>query len=81
MTIIIQKTTDKKYLQSFENDVWVENINDSYQMNYLEFLTIKENLLKSYNKEDLKEIFDFFKNKEMTKEEKKQIQNLFRSKN
>lgn len=78
MVKIIQRTTDKKYLQSVETDTWVDNIKDAFNMSYRECENTKEALLLNYNSELIKEIVDFSKSKPITKEEKKELRNLLK---
>lgn len=81
MIKLIQRKSDNKYLQSLENDIWVDNISEAYVMNIVEFEDIKKELLKTYQTNDLKEVVDFFKTKEMSKEEKKRFLELFKKNN
>lgn len=78
MIKIIQRKSDNKYLQSVENDVWVDDIADAYEMNLFECEDIKKELLESYQNSDLKEILNFYKTKELNKEEKKKLRELFK---
>lgn len=80
MIKLIQRKTDKKYLQSLENDIWVENIKDAYQMTYRECNTIKEQLLNIYNQEQLSEIVDLKKSKPMSSEEIEELVSLLKIK-
>lgn len=80
MIKLIQRKTDKKYLQSLENDIWVENIKEAYQMTYRECNTIKEQLLNIYNQEQLHEIVDLKKSKPMSSEEIEELVNLLKIK-
>jgi len=80
MIKIIQRKTDKKYLQSLENDVWVDNRNDSFQMTYRECESVKEVLMNSYKKEEINEIVDFTKSKTMSPEEIEELFNLLKNK-
>lgn len=81
MITIIQRTTDKKYLQSFENDVWVENIKEAYEFSFLESQKIKETLLIGYDLEQLKEIPNFTKSKPVSKSDVKELRTLFPKRN
>lgn len=80
MIKLIQRKSDNKYLQSLESDTWVDNISEAYVMNIVESEDIKKELLKTYQTNDLKEVVDFFKTKEMSKEEKKRFMELFKKK-
>lgn len=79
MVKIIQRTTDNKYLQSLENDVWVDNRKDAFLLTYKECESVKEYLNSSYTKNQIKEIVDFTKSKPMTDEEKKTLLNLLKN--
>lgn len=78
MIKLIQRKTDKKYLQSLENDIWVESRNDAFQMTYRECETIKEQLFVNYNQEQLTEIIDLRKSKPMSSEEIEELKSLLR---
>jgi len=78
MIKILKRITDNKYLQSLENDVWVDDINHSSKMTYKECETIKESLLNSYDQEQIVEITDCFKFKPITRAEKKELKNLLK---
>lgn len=78
MIKLIQRKTDKKYLQSLENDVWVESKNEAFQMTYRECNTIKEQLLDSYSKEQIVEIVDLRKSKPITPEELEELKGLLK---
>lgn len=78
MIKIFKRTTDNKYLQSLENDIWVEDIKESIIMNFVEAEEVKKILLQTYTLEQLNEIVDLVKIKPLTKEEKKQLRNLIK---
>lgn len=80
MVKLIKRTTDNKFLQSVENDVWVENVKEAFEMTYRECESIKSELLKTYQQEELKEVFNMQKSKPMTEEEKKELLDLFTAK-
>ena len=80
MIKLIQRTTDNKYLQSVETDVWVDNVNDAYEMTYRECETTKTELLNTYTEEQLKVIVNMRKSKTITEEEKKELLNLLKNK-
>lgn len=77
MVKLIKRTTDNKFLQSVENDVWVENVKEAFEMTYRECESTKTTLLQSYQPEQLKEIINMQKSKPMTEEEKKELLDLF----
>jgi len=80
MIKLIQRTTDNKYLQSVETDVWVDNVNDAYEMTYRECETTKTELLNTYTEEQLKVIVNMRKSKTITEEEKQELINLLKNK-
>jgi hypothetical protein len=80
MIKLIQRTTDNKYLQSVETDVWVDNVNDAYEMTYRECETTKTELLNTYTEEQLKVIVNMRKSKTITEEEKQDLINLLKNK-
>lgn len=80
MIKLIQRKTDKKYLQSLENDVWVESRNDAFQMTYRECNTIKEQLLNSYSEDQIVDIVDLKKSKPITPEELDELKGLLKKK-
>lgn len=77
----IKRTTDNKFLQSLENDVWVDNRLDALDMTYRECETIKETLLLTYSAEQINEIVNFKKNKPISEEETKELIDLLKNKN
>ena len=78
MIKLIKRTTDKKYLQSVETDVWVDNVSEAFEMTYNECESVKIELLKTYPVEQIKEIVNFNKSKDITNEEKQQLLNLLK---
>lgn len=78
MIQIIQRRSDNKYLQSAESDTWVDNIADAFEMSILEYKTSMNFLSSNYTDNDLKVIVNFSKMKDMTKQDKKEIKNLFK---
>jgi hypothetical protein len=78
MIKLIQRTTDNKYLQSIENDIWVDNIKDAFQMTYRECEEAKTALNGVLLPEQLKVIVDMRKYKPISKEEKQELLNLLR---
>ena len=80
MIKLIQRTTDNKYLQSVETDVWVDNVNEAYAMTYRECETAKTELLNTYTEEQLKVIVNMKKSKAVTEEEKQELINLLKNK-
>ena len=69
----IKRKSDNKFLQSLENDVWVDNSKDAYEMTYKECEDTKTTLLNTYTSEEITEVFNLFKSKPMSKEEKKEL--------
>jgi hypothetical protein len=78
MIKLLKRTTDNKYLQSFENDIWVDTKKDAFEMTYRECETTKSELLKTYQTEQIVEIVDMFKNKPVSIEEKQELISLLR---
>lgn len=77
MIKILQRKSDNKYLQSAKNDIWVDNISDAFEMNIAECDNIKA-LLSNYTDNDLKEILNFNKIKIASREERKELRNIFK---
>lgn len=77
MIKILQRKSDNKYLQSAKNDIWVDNISDAFEMNIVECDNIKA-LLSNYTDNDLKEILNFNKIKIASREERKELRNIFK---
>ena len=78
MVKYIKRTTDNKYLQSIENDIWVDNIKDAFEMTYRECEEAKTALNGILLPEQLKEIVNMTKSKPISKEEKQELLNLLR---
>jgi len=78
MIKLIQRTTDNKYLQSIENDIWVDNIKDAFEMTHRECEAAKLALEGVFLPEQLKVIVDMRKYKPITEEEKQELLNLLR---
>jgi hypothetical protein len=74
----IKRKSDNKFLQSLENDVWVDNSKDAYEMTYRECENTKTTLLNTYTSEEITEVVNMFKNKPMSREEKKELLNLLK---
>ena len=75
----IKRKSDNKFLQSLENDVWVDNSKDAYEMTYRECENTKTTLLNTYTSEEIMEVFNMFKSKPMSREEKKELLNLLKN--
>ena len=78
MIKLIKRTTDNKFLKSIDNDTWVDDSRDGFEMTYLECENIKSILLNSYSEEQIKEIVNLTKSKFTTKQERKIIKNLLK---
>ena len=78
MIKLIKRTTDKKYLQSVETDLWVDNAKEAFEMTYRECEFAKTELFKTYPTEQIVEIVNMFKSKPITKEEKQELLNLLK---
>jgi len=74
----IKRKSDNKFLQSLENDTWVDNTKDAYEMTYKEFVDTKTTLLNTYTSEEITEVINVFKNKPMSREEKKELLDLLK---
>ena len=74
----IKRKSDNKFLQSLENDVWVDNVKDAYEMTLIECKNIKTELLNKYTSEEITEVVNMFKNKPMSREEKKELLQLLK---
>ncbi len=78
MVKYIKRLSDNKYLQSVENDTWVDNVKDAYEMTYKECEEAKS-LLLNYSTEDIKEVVNNSKpGKPLTPEEKRELINLLK---
>lgn len=73
MVKYIKRTTDNKYLKSVETETWVDDIKEAFEMTYRECETAKEALSGVFSSEQLKEIVNIRKNKQITKEEEKEL--------
>ena len=80
MVKYIKRKSDNKFLQSLENDVWVDNAKDAYEMTYRECEETKTTLLNTYTSEEITEVVNMFKSKPMSREEKKELLNLLKNK-
>jgi hypothetical protein len=74
----IKRKSDNKFLQSLENDVWVDNSKEAYEMTLIECKNIKTELLNKYTSEEITEVVNMFKNKPMSREEKKELLSLLK---
>lgn len=75
----IKRKSDNKFLQSLEQDIWVDDIKDAFEMTLIECKNIKVDLLSSYQIDEIMEIINLFKNKPMTREEKKELKSLIKN--
>lgn len=80
MIKIIKRTTDNKYLKSVETETWVDNIKDAYEMSYRECEVAKSALSGVFLPEQIIEIVNLSKSKPITKEEKKELIDLLKTK-
>ena len=80
MVKYIKRKSDNKFLQSLENDIWVDNSKDAYEMTYKECEETKTTLLNTYTSEEITEVFNIFKSKPKSREEKKELLNLLKNK-
>jgi hypothetical protein len=74
----IKRKSDNKFLQSLENDVWVDNSKEAYEMTLIECKNIKTELLNTYTSEEITEVVNMFKNKPMSREENKELLSLLK---
>jgi len=80
MIKIIKRTTDNKFLQSVETDTWVDSVKDAFEMTHRECEETKTTLLNTYTSEEITEVFNMFKSKPISREEKKELLNLLKNK-
>ncbi len=80
MVILIKRKSDNKYLQSIENDIWVDDVKLALTMSYKEHEDIKSELLDTYSNDDITDIIDLTINKEVSRDEKKDLRNLLKNK-
>ena len=78
MIKLIKRISDKKYLKSVENDIWVDDIKEAYEMSYKECETVKSELLNTYSIDQLKEVVNMGKYKSISKEEKIELINIIK---
>lgn len=78
MIQIIQRKSDNKYLQSAETNTWVDDSSEAFEMSLIEYIRVKNLLSTSYSDNDLKLIINGNKFKNISKEDKKETQNLFK---
>jgi hypothetical protein len=76
----IKRKSDNKFLQSLENDVWVDNSKDAYEMTHRECEDTKTTLINTFASEEITEVFNMFKSKPKSREEKKELLNLLKNK-
>ena len=74
----IKRKSDNKFLQSLENDIWVDNSKDAYEMTYRECEETKTTLLNTYTSEEITEVVNMFKGKPMSREEKRELLSLLK---
>ena len=80
MIKVIKRTTDNKYLKSLENDIWVDEQKEAFEMTLKESNETKTLLLNTYSENQLKEIVNFLKTKPITSSERKEIISLIKNK-
>jgi len=78
MIKLLKRTTDNKYLQSLENDMWVDNQKDAFEMTYRECESTKTELYKTYQTEQISEVVNMFKNKPVSEDEKQELLGLLK---
>lgn len=76
MIKIMKRKTDNLFLKSLENDIWVSDKKEAFEMTHREYEAAKTALLGTYAEEDLIEIFNFQKQKPISDEEKQELADL-----
>lgn len=56
----IQRNIDQKFLLSLDDNVWVDNLNESTSFKFDEFKIVMSTLLNSYQENDLKVYTSYF---------------------
>lgn len=79
MIKLIKRTTDNKFLKSVENDEWVDDIKEAYEMTYRECNSTKAVLLNTYSESQLKEMVNMNKSKPISEEEKEELLNILKN--
>lgn len=59
----IQRKSDKKFLSSLQNNTWVDDIKDAAEFTSKETMDVMDELLKTYDKEDIIQYTNAWKNK------------------
>lgn len=80
MVKYIKRIADNKYLQSIETHTWVDDLKDAFEMTFRECEDIKQILSNTYDLHEIIEILNPLKDKPITKEEKRELKNLFKNK-
>lgn len=78
MVKYIKRKIDKKFLQSLDNDLWVDNIKDAVTLSYRECEMVKQELFKTYNSDEIIEMINFQKLKPISEEEKQEILSILK---
>ena len=81
MVKLIKRKTDNKYLVSIETDSWTDNIKDASIMTYRECKAAIEDLIKTYQADQIEELIDFKRNKQMSEEEVQELKDLLNKRN
>jgi hypothetical protein len=80
MIKLIRRKEDKKYLKSAESDNWVDGVSDAFEMTYNECEQQKVILSGKYTSDQISEVVNFNKSKEISAEEKQQLLDILKSK-
>ena len=56
----IQRNIDQKFLLSLEDNIWVDNLNESNSYKFDDFKIVMSTLLNSYQENDLKIYTSYF---------------------
>jgi hypothetical protein len=73
MIKLIKRMTDRKFLQSLDDDLWVSEKKDAFEMTHRECEAAKTELLKTYTNDQINVIMDMSKNKPMSQEEQQEV--------
>ena len=56
----IQRNIDQKFLLSLDENIWVDKLNESKSFDVVEFKSVMNTLLNSYQENDLKVYTSYF---------------------
>ena len=78
MIKLLKRTTDNKFLQSIENESWVDDPKEAFKMTYRECEIAKSSLNGIFLPEQLKEIVNLRESKPISEEERQELINLLK---